>query len=560
MDTTPNLTDASEATMRDAPSRDAHGPKELAEGISPVSRSLTRLQFVGWCLLALYFVSSFVLIQGRHPVWGDELYPQSTAWSTVHGGPPTMSVNGLFPQDIPLERFFGPVSFQVAVALIRLFGLNMLIWRAVCFLFGISLVTASAALLLRLSGASHWVVLAGASTVLVVTGYCIISPGRWDPVTVGFIFAGITFLFYAANGSAARLAFLAALAGVSFGLAAGSTPRALPALAGVVCAVISAACVDTIKMKRILSAGAVAAISGFIADALLLAPLGMTPWSWLQSVRRLSKGDQLDSSPLLGGAWNPEFSINKAATLVTVFLLISGVLCVWRQRREQGQSGADVERRAYSHGSGYLRSVCSFRLPSSHLCHFLAAVSGGGIVFLDSLGVSRRQSLPLSIATLVCLELLLPATLEIRRMHASAKLWQGRDPQIALTQIRSNIPPGSIVFGPSGGFFYPVEETGSRYLYLENEITPGLEFGDETPPYLERAVDAAACTAPTFAISSREDGADSFLDVIAQHVKFARIADAGSGSNAPLIYHFAVPEDCSSIDFDVSSIKPFSHP
>ncbi len=560
MDTTPNLTDASEATMRDAPSRDAHGPKELAEGISPVSRSLTRLQFVGWCLLALYFVSSFVLIQGRHPVWGDELYPQSTAWSTVHGGPPTMSVNGLFPQDIPLERFFGPVSFQVAVALIRLFGLNMLIWRAVCFLFGISLITASAALLLRLSGVGHWVVLAGASTVLVVTGYCIISPGRWDPVTVGFIFAGITFLFYAANGSAARLAFLAALAGVSFGLAAGSTPRALPALAGVVCAVISAACVDTIKMKRILSAGAVAAISGFIADALLLAPLGMTPWSWLQSVRRLSKGDQLDSSPLLGGAWNPEFTINKAATLVTVFLLISGVLCVWRQRRERARAGRtwSIALTFMALATSVLFAVFASRVLTYAIfwLPFLVVASFSWIRW-ESLG---GKVFRLSIATLVCLELLLPATLEIRRMHASAELWQGRDPQIALTQIRSNIPPGSIVFGPSGGFFYPVEETGSRYLYLENEITPGLEFGDETPPYLERAVDAAACTAPTFAISSREDGADSFLDVIAQHVKFARIADAGSGSNAPLIYRFAVPEDCSSIDFDVSSIKPFSHP
>jgi len=546
--------------MREARSPDAPGLKPLAGGSAPGLRSLSRLQFFGWCLLALYFVISFVLIQGREPVWGDELYPQSTAWSIVHGRPANMSVDGLYPQDIPLERFFGPVSFHVAAGMIRLFGLRMLPWRAVCFLFGISLITISTAFLLRLSGGSHWVVLGGASAVLVVTSYCIVAPGRWDPVTVGFIFAGIPFLFHAVNGSAARLVFLAAVAGIFFGLAAGSTPRALPPLTGLACGAIAAACVDAVQRRRILSAGAVAAFSSLVTDALLLAPLGMTPWSWFQTVRSASKGDQIDSSPLLGGQWRPEFLINKAVILLTGFLLISGILCAWAQRGERSAAGRTVKvalaTMALTTLALFIVLIARFPTYAIFWLPFLVVASFSWISWDSLQGKTVRSS----IAALVCLELLLPAALEIRRMSSGLKLWKGRDPQVLLAEIRSEIPRGSIVFGPNGGFFYPVEQAGSRYLYLGNDITPSLAVGDEAPAYLERTLDAAACTAPTFAISSREHGANAPPDVIGRHVRFEMNSDGVSGPNALRIYRIAVPGDCSSIKFDVSSIRPFGQP
>jgi hypothetical protein len=517
---------------------------------------LARLQLFGWCILALYFVTAFVLTEGREPACGDELYPQSTAWSIVHGMPANLSTDGLFVHNIPLERFFGPVSFHVAAAMIKLFGLRMLPWRGVCFLLGISLITVSGALLLRLSGASHWVVLGGASTVLVASSYCIVSPGRWDPVTVGLIFAGIVFLLNAMNSSAARLALLAGMAGIFFGLGVGSTPRALLPLAAVACGVISAACVDPVRRYRVLSAGAVAALSGFVMDALLLAPLGMTPWSWLQTVRNVSKGDQLDSSPLLGGRWNPEFSINKTVALVTGFLLISGLLCAWAQRRERS-AGERTVRVALA-----IIALATLALNVLVISRFLTyAIFWLPFLVVASFSWIRWESLrrtfrPL-IAALVCMELLLPATLEVRRMHAAVKLWKGRDPQIVLTQIRNEIPRGSIVFGPIGGFFFPVEQTGSRYLYLENDVTPGLDVGVYPQAYLERALDAAACTAPTFMISPRGEGTNPVPEEIVRREGFEPKRDGVGDADRPLIERLAAPGNCSSIEFDVSRIQPF---
>ncbi len=532
-------------------------PVAPACGNAPRPRRLIRLQIFGWCLLVLYFVTTFALVEGREPVWGDELYPQSTAWSIVHGRPANLSVDGLFAHDIPLVRFFGPVSFRVAAAWIRLFGLSVLPWRALCFLFGISLITVSSALLLRLSGAGHWVVLGGASTVLISTAYCILLPGRWDPVTVGLIFAGILFLLHAVSGSAARLALLACAAGILFGLAAGSTPRALPPLTGVACGVISAACVDADRRSRFLGAGAVAAFSSLVTNALLLAPLGMTPWSWVQFVRSASKGDQIDSSPLLGGQWNLELPTHKTVALLTGFLLVSGFLCAWAQRRGWGG-----ERKTLRVALA-VTALANLALSAVLLSRFL----GYAIFWLPFLVMAsfswigweslRSRTLRSLIAASVCLELLLPASLEIRRMHTGVKLWKGRDPQILLTRIRSNIPRGSIVFGPIGGSFFPVEQSGSRYLDLDNDVTPGLAAGDDTAAYRDRALDAAACTAPTFAIWPRDDAANPLPEEIARHGITELNSEDVSGSDAPVIYRLAVPDNCPAIQFDVSSIKPF---
>ncbi len=146
-------------------------------------------------------------------------------------------------------------------------------------------------------------------------------------------------------------------------------------------------------------------------------------------------------------------------------------------------------------------------------------------------------------------------------MHTAAKLWKGRDPQILLTQIRSYIPRGSIVLGPAGGeYFFPVEQSGSRYLYFYNDVTPGLSLGDYTEAYRERALDAATCTAPTFAVWPRGQANNSLPEEIARHGRIELNSEDVSGSDAPVIYRLAVPGSCSSIQFDVSSIKPFGQP
>ncbi len=527
---------------------------------APRSPRSSWLLILGWCLLALYLVATFVIVEGREPTWGDELYPLSTAWSIMHGRPANLSVDGMFPHDIPLVRFFGPVSFRAAVALIEMFGLKALPWRMLCFLFGISLIAVSSAFLLRLAGAGHWVVLGGTSAVLVSAAYCILFPGRWDPVTVGLIFAGILFLLHAVNGSAARLALLACAAGVLFGLATGSTPRALPLLAALACGVISAACVDAVRRVRLLSAGTIAALLALATDAALLAPFGITPWTWLQFVRSASLGDPMDSSPLLGGQWNVEFHSHKALALLLGLLLVSGSLCAWAQRR--GRGGAARTFREALAVMALANLTLSLVLLSRFLdsaifwLPFLVLASFSSIAW-ESLRSRGFRSL---IAALVCVELLLPATFEVHRMYTAIKLWKGRAPRILLAEISSTIPRGSIVFGPVGGYFFPVEQSGSRYLNIYNDVTPGLAAGEDTEAYRERALDAAACTAPTFFLWPRDETGNPLPlpDEIAQQPMVLLNSASPRSIEGPVLYRLQKPSNCSAVKMvDGNAMKPF---
>ena len=112
----------------------------------------------------------------------------------------------------------------------------------------------------------------------------------------------------------------------------------------------------------------------------------------------------------------------------------------------------------------------------------------------------KRSRVDFLVPTLGCLVLLLPGALEMSRMVSAVKLWKSRDPQIMLAEMKQNIPAHSIVFGPVGRDFFPVEQSGSRYLYLKEQTTPGLSSGADSPAYRERSLDVAACTAPTFVV------------------------------------------------------------
>ena len=512
---------------------------------------------VCWCLLALYLVAAFVVLEGREPTWEDELTVQSTAWSLAHGGPPNMSVDGIYPHNISPERFFGPVSFSVGTALMKLFGLKMWPWRMVCFLLGQSLMVLSSAFLLRLAGRSQRIVLAGAGVTAISSTYCLLLPGRWDPDTFALILAGIALLLYAVKASPASLAYEACGAGVLFGIAAGSTPRALPPLAAVGCGIVASAFIDAGKRSRFLIAGIVAAVSGVATDAMLLAPMGMSPWSWLQFVRNASRKDPIACPPFLGGWWEPEFSTHKMVIILAVLLLATGFISALAQRRRQGSAPGDFQ------GTLSVMALANLAISVLVVSRFL----GYAIFWLPLLpAVSfcwisrdsfRESRMRYVIASLVCLEVLLPTVLETKRVNSEVKLWKNRDPQTLLAEIRKSIPPGSIVFGPVGGYFFPVEQSGSRYLYLEDDITPGLILDDDSSAYRQRALDAAACTAPTFAAWPSNDAEISPPDEITQHRK-THITDGKTGlEEYPTIYRIERPSNCETILFETGSIKPF---
>jgi hypothetical protein len=117
------------------------------------------------------------------------------------------------------------------------------------------------------------------------------------------------------------------------------------------------------------------------------------------------------------------------------------------------------------------------------------------------------------------------------------------------------MPAGSIVFGPDAGYFFPVEQSGSRYLYLEDDLTPGLVRGDDSTSYRERYLDAAACDAPTCIVWPR--GGDSLPAEAAMRPRLElNIGDSGPLNLLPF-YRMERPSDCTAQQVDVTAMMPF---
>ncbi len=511
----------------------------------------------GWSLLALFLVINFVLMLGRAPTWEDEVFAQSTAWSIVHGSQPNLSVIAMYPDSISPERFYGPVSFQVAAALEKMFGLQTWPWRMVCFLLGISLIVLSSALILRFVSAGRWVVLAGASAVAISSVYCSSLPGRWDPVTIGLILSGIALLLRAFTASWRGLAWQACSAGILLGLAVGSTPRALPPLAGVACGVLAAACLDAGKRSRLMVASLLAGILTIVVDAILLATIGMTPWSWLRFAATSSKGDRINSSPLLGGSWGMDVVNNKLVLILAMVLLTLGLISALRQRR----LGLDTQ----INWKVTLTVIALVNMAVDGL--LLSRAISVAIFWLPLLAVSsfcwldpkfvRGSREGFLVPFMVSLVLLLPGILEMDRVYSAVKLWKSRDPQMLLTEIKENIPARSIVFGPVGGYFFPVEQSGSRYLYLTEQTTPGLSSGADSPAYRIRSIDLAACTAPTFIVWPRGRAAPPLPEEVINHPKSQLRSRTADIVENPIIYRLERPASCAAIGVTADTIKAF---
>ena len=518
----------------------------------------TRLHVLGWCLVALFLLTSFAVVEGREPTWEDELYVLSTAWSMLHGGPPNQSALAIYPHSHSVVQFYGPVSFRVAAALLRIFGLKTWPWRALCFPFGISFIVLSSASLLRLAGVREWTLLAGASAVTVSSAYCTSLPGRWDPMTVALILGGMALLFYAGDGPWGRLLWQSPAAGILFGLAVGSTPRALPPLAAVGCGVAALALIQADKRACILIAGAVASVFALATDAVLLAPLGMTPWSWLRFVRQVSMGDKVNSSPLRGGQWGFQPQNYKGVIIFAALILGASFIALVKSRR--GQGSAFHTWKVALTVAATVNLALTVLLISRFLTYAifwlpLLTVSSFCWVDWQLLQCSRSRSL---IRVMVCLALLVPATLEVRRMVDSLERWNSRDPRVLQNETRKLVPAGSIVFGPVEDYFLRVEQSGSRYLYLEDDILPGLASGLDSPAYRQHALDLAACTAPTF-VFSIPDGPKYHLppSEVAQH-GMVQLSDGQPDPNEyPAVYRMEPPGNCAGTAEQENAIRAF---
>lgn len=535
----------------------ARDPERQSSGHAKRTSRATWLYRLGWCFPVLLLLMHNFLPDRAEPTWQDEVFAISTAWSIVHGGPANLSVLGVYPKTISPERFYGPVSFETEAALIRAFGLRPYPWRTVCTLFGNALILLDALFLLRAAGAGRWIQLIGASIVTAASlNYC--GLGRWDPVTVGLLLAGLALLLPVPESPRLAQLLRGAGAGVLFAFAIGSTPRSTPILLALGLGFLAAFVLDKAVRSGLALAGLAAVFFTIAVQWALLAPLGMTPWGWFHFAQQASHGDPINSSPLLGGKWDFGLSSHKAVEILTVLLLTTGLVAALAALRT-AQSTFPTRKVVLT-----VAALANFAATMLMVSRAL----GAAIFWFPLLAITclcwidwktfRTAGARYFLAVLLCVELLIPVAVEAQRGAAAFRLLRSGRNRALFALIHASIPPGSVVFGPVGGYFFQVERSGSRYLYIEEQTTPGLSSKTDSLAYRRHILDLAACSDPAFVLWPRTGPQKDLPGAIAQYGKVE--LNSSQPSNPVSIYRLNRPQSCPAFGSEAQEIQPFPSP
>ena len=474
----------------------------------------------------LVLLMNLIIVERQEP-WEDEVFAVSTGWSLARSQGTTLSVLADYPATGSPINFYGPVSFEVEAWLIRVFGLSLVAWRLACFL-GVILCVFVSTRLVKLAGGDNWAQLITALIIALSGSVSITLPGRWDSVTTGFFLSGL--LLFAGGLQAAKKTYLwrCVLAGALIGLALGSTPRALTLSLGAwVAAIITALCFP--RARAFLLLGSLGMfVTAFSVQTLLLLPWGQTTVSWYSNLRRSTRGDSINATPITGqGGWSLDLNHHKIVALLLIALLTSCLFGVIAQK-----SHVDPEKRTIKVFLTILAPV-NFAL----ILLLLTNTLGQATFWLPPVVCAsmcwnkweaRRErwarTVVLSLTGLCLLALSLEET---KQAIAVALTWNRRSTDALTDFVRRTIPQGAAVYGPIGGYFYPVELSRDQYLYPFERTTPGLY--SKADASVRHTLDKRICGHPSYAIWPEADPvlhpeAQSMPDSLREHLKL-RVAE-----------------------------------
>ena len=240
---------------------------------------------------------------------------------------------------------------------------------------------------------------------------------------------------------------------------------------------------------------------------LLLLPWGLNSISWYAYLRRATKSDYINATPLTGrGLWVLDLQHHKVLAFAFPLLLIVALLGAIK-----GKRNVDLARLP-------LRVFLTVFAATNLIVMLLILENAFGqtpfwlppamiatMCWADLQHLPGRGWMRISMV-LIAVSLLLLSVEEAEQALVVALTWNRRS-TISLTDfVRQNIPAGSSVYGPIGGYFYPVELAGSQYLYSFEHTTPGLYSGprhvieekldqaDLLPSHLRDVAEAEFCT------------------------------------------------------------------
>jgi hypothetical protein len=458
--------------------------------------------FAGIAAVALVLLANTVLTV-RECAWEDEIFAVSTAWSIVHSKPPVLSVLAQYPGTGSPLRFYGPVSFEAEALLIRAFGLSATVWRLAC-LAGVILSIWASLRLVKLAGGDNRAGFITAS-IIALSGSVAPFPGRWDAVTSGLFLTGLLFFLRGAESTGKPSVGWTGGAGVCIGFALASSPRALTlVLAALIAAVLVSLCFRRIWKRVMLGSLGTFAVAALI-QTLLLLPAGENSISWYLYLRRATRADFINATPLIGqGGWNLDWHHHKTLVILFVLLFLIFMYGVITQLRS-GVYRAKLWLKVF---------LTFFAIVNLALMLVLLANALGQSVFWlppavaaftcwVNWGFPQDKKLgAVAISLLgICVALLLFQ--EAEQLASVVLTWNRRTTDKLRKFVEVHVPDGATVYGPIGRYFYAVELSGHQYLYTHEQTTPGLYSETQSP--IADKLDAQICSHATYAIWSKPD-------------------------------------------------------
>ncbi len=439
----------------------------------PTGRASRSLFIAGLSGLLLLLLVDFMTI-GRQASWQDEIFFVSTGWSLAQSKAPIMSVMEQYPRtDSPIQ-FYGPVSFEVDAQLIRVLGLSLIAWRFLC-LVGVILTLLLSSSLVKLAGGDRWAQLITALIIGLAQSVNSNLPGRFDAVTTALFLSGLLLLLRGADVGGRALFWGAILGGALIGVALGSTPRSLTlSLAAAISALLTAVGFRKVR-KRFLFGTAAIFVIAVSVQSLLLLPWGMNSLSWYAYVRQATKVDTINATSVVGqGTWDFDLHWHKATFLVLLLLILTGLLGALAQRG-RGTNKKKIALKFFLTAFAVVNLSLMMLLlahPLGQSPYWLPPVVVGVMCWFD-LEIFKARALGPIAAGLVgaCMSVLIFQN--VQNILSAVLTWNRRNNADLTRFVKRTVEPGSVVYGPVSGYFYPVELAGAKYLYLSEQARAG---------------------------------------------------------------------------------------
>jgi hypothetical protein len=411
-------------------------------------------------------------------------------------------------------------------------------WRFVCFL-GVVLCVFVCSALVKAAGGDRWAQLSTALFISLAASVAGTFPGRWDFITSGLFLSGVLLLTDIMR-TAGGLRWRAAFSGILIGFALASSPRALTlTLASLVAVILTAIAFKGIRKALLL--GSFAAFSvALLVHTLLLLPWGLNSISWYAYLRRATKNDYINATPLVGrGLWVLDLQHHKVLALAFPLLLI--VALVGAFKRNRSVDLAKLPFKVFLTVFAVTNLVVMLVMLANALGQtpfwlppaIVATMCWAGLQHLPTRRWARLSTV------LIGVSLLLLSVEEVEQAAVVALTWNQRNTAPLAAFVRQNIPAGSRVYGPIGSYFYPVESTGSQYLYPFEHTTPGLY--SEPRANIGDKLDKTICSHPSYAIWPKPDPIRRPAPPIMPDALHERLGQKVAELDEPVIAAWKVP-------------------